>query len=158
MKYGAGRTTVPHSERCRQRIMEEMAKSDVGQQRISEATERLDRAVADVGQQYRADIQQQPAAQGETGGSSVRAQVDVDSSANPFKISDVPIVADEPVVCDERADGAEAQGSEELVEAEGGMEFDVAEVVKVDCTVPLTDASGEPASFCLLYTSDAADE
>ena len=45
MRYGKGRTTVPHSELCRQRIMTELAKTDAGQQRIAEAVVRLDRAI-----------------------------------------------------------------------------------------------------------------
>ena len=74
----------------------------------------------------------------------MRAQAD---DSNPFNLSEVavdtPIVADQPVVHEERAERAEAVGSEEVVEVDAGMELDVAEIAKVDCTVPLTDASGE---------------
>ena len=76
MKYGAGRCTIAHSETCRRRIMEELAKTPEGQARIARAVERIDRTTAELGEQWRADIPQ-PAAQGEKveAADSVRAQV-----------------------------------------------------------------------------------
>ena len=47
MKYGPGRTTRPHSERCRSRIMVELAKTDIGKSRLGFATDRMERAVAE---------------------------------------------------------------------------------------------------------------
>ena len=71
MKYGKGRTTVPHSERCRQHIMAELAKTEAGQRRIEDATVRLDRALGEMGEQI--PRKEPPAAQGEVvvGDSSV---------------------------------------------------------------------------------------
>ena len=87
MKYGKGRTTLPHSERCRQRIMEELAKTDEGQRRIAEAGARLDRALVDMGEAIFRE--EQPAAQGEiAASSSVRAQVDSESARNPFSVDE----------------------------------------------------------------------
>ena len=63
--------------------MAELAKSDVGQARIARATDRIDRATAAMGEQWRNDVEQ-PAAQGES--DQVRAQVAATSShANPFE-------------------------------------------------------------------------
>ena len=58
LQYGAGRTGKPHSQRCRERLMGELAKTDAGKRRISAASDRLDRTVADLGQQHRDDLPQ----------------------------------------------------------------------------------------------------
>ena len=47
VKYGPGRTTKPHSERCRSRIMEELSKTEIGRARLGFATERMDRSLAE---------------------------------------------------------------------------------------------------------------
>ena len=47
MKYGPGRTTRPHSERCRARIMDELAKTESGRARLGFAADRMDRALAE---------------------------------------------------------------------------------------------------------------
>ena len=64
MKYGAGRSSAPHSEKCRQRIMEDLAKTDEGQARIARASARLDIAARELGEPLREDVEHQPAAQG----------------------------------------------------------------------------------------------
>ena len=46
MKYGPGRTTRPHSERCRARIMDELAKTESGCASLGVAADRMDRALA----------------------------------------------------------------------------------------------------------------
>ena len=43
MRYGPGRSTANHSEVCRTIMMDEIAKSGEGQDRISRATTRLDK-------------------------------------------------------------------------------------------------------------------
>jgi hypothetical protein len=58
LQYGAGRTGKPHSKRCRDRIMGELIKTEAGKRRIAAASERLDRTVAEMGQQHRADLPQ----------------------------------------------------------------------------------------------------
>ena len=58
LSYGPGRTSRPHSQRCRARIMGELAMSAAGPRRIAAAAERLDRTVVEMGQQHRSDISQ----------------------------------------------------------------------------------------------------
>jgi hypothetical protein len=58
LQYGAGRTGKPHSKRGRDRIMGELIKTEAGKRRIAAASERLDRTVAEMGQQHRADLPQ----------------------------------------------------------------------------------------------------
>ena len=58
ISHGPGRTSKPHSHRCRARIMDELAKTPEGQARIGAAADRLDRTAADMGEQHRADIPQ----------------------------------------------------------------------------------------------------
>ena len=84
MRYGPGRTAVSHSERCRTRIMEELAKSEAGKIRLGDAATRLDRSVAELGQQFRGDIENPAAAQGES--VAVRNQLD---ASNPFRIDEL---------------------------------------------------------------------
>ena len=95
MKHGTGRTSKPHSEGCRNRVEAELAKTPAGQRRLAEASARLDRATAEVGEQYREDVSQRPVAQGEnveigpsaSNGPAMRAQVGGDESSNPFRLS-----------------------------------------------------------------------
>ena len=47
LKWGPGRTSRPHSERCRSRIMAELAKTDVGRLRLGLAADRMDRSMWD---------------------------------------------------------------------------------------------------------------
>ena len=54
--YSPGRTSKPHSAKCRARIMGELANTPEGRTRIAAAAERLDRTVAELGNQYRGDI------------------------------------------------------------------------------------------------------
>ena len=58
LSYGLGRTSRPQSQRCRARIMGELAKSAAGQRRIAAAAERFDRTVVEMGQQHRAAVSQ----------------------------------------------------------------------------------------------------
>ena len=58
MRYGPGRTTKGHSAICRKRILVELAKTAEGQRRISNATVRLDKTVAELGEPHRADVAQ----------------------------------------------------------------------------------------------------
>ena len=46
--YGFGRTSRPHSNVCRQRLMTELAKTPEGQARIAAASERLDRTAYEM--------------------------------------------------------------------------------------------------------------
>ena len=64
LRYGPGRTTSQHSQACRARIMGEIAKTPLGRVRIANASERLDRTVAEMGEQHRIDVPQG----GEVGG------------------------------------------------------------------------------------------
>ncbi len=48
----------PHSQRCRETIGGELAKTDAVKRRISAASDRLDRTVAELGQQHRVDLPQ----------------------------------------------------------------------------------------------------
>ena len=57
LQYGTD-TSKPHSQRCRARITEELSKTVTGKARIAAAAERLDRTVAEMGQQFRADAPQ----------------------------------------------------------------------------------------------------
>ena len=61
--YGAGRTSKPHSHRCRDRLMGEMSKTEAGRRRMPAASERLDRTVAEMWQHHRADLPQGEIAQ-----------------------------------------------------------------------------------------------
>ena len=140
MRYGRGRCTVPHSERCRVRIMDELIKTPEGKIRIERATMRMDQATAEVGQR---DYGAGPlTAQGEeleqAAASGVRAQDGpVAESRNPFEIGvDVPVgshdALPEPTVNIESSE-APLTVPEELphdgvdgVEAQsGGMDLDV---------------------------------
>ena len=47
LTYGPGRTTRPHSERRRSRIMAELAKTEEGRMRLGLAAERMVRSVAE---------------------------------------------------------------------------------------------------------------
>ena len=47
LRYGPGRTSRPHSERCRDRIMAELAKTELGRLRLGLAAERMERTVAE---------------------------------------------------------------------------------------------------------------
>ena len=47
LKWGPGRTSRPHSERCRTRIMAELAKTESGRLRLGLASDRMDRSVWD---------------------------------------------------------------------------------------------------------------
>ena len=58
LRYGPGRTGKPHSQVCRARIMAELAKTTAGRLRISAATDRMDRTVGELGQQFRHDVPQ----------------------------------------------------------------------------------------------------
>ena len=62
LKYGPGRTSKPHSQQCRARIMGELAKTVSGQARIKTATARLDESMAEHGEQHRTDTPQGDAA------------------------------------------------------------------------------------------------
>ena len=48
-KYGVGRTSKPHSNTCRDRIMAGLAETPEGRERIARATERLHRYVHELG-------------------------------------------------------------------------------------------------------------
>ena len=58
LRYGPGRTTSQHSQACRARIMGEIAKTPLGRVRIANASKRLDRTVAEMGEQHRIDVPQ----------------------------------------------------------------------------------------------------
>ena len=58
ISYGPGRTSKPHSQTCKARIMGELVKTATGRARIEAATERLDRTVAEMGEQHRTDVPQ----------------------------------------------------------------------------------------------------
>ena len=51
LRYGANRSGQPHSVICRARIMGELAKTDVGRRRLAAASDRLDRSLADIGEE-----------------------------------------------------------------------------------------------------------
>ena len=55
ISYGPGRTSRPHSMTCKKRILAEISKTPEGQARIAQASERLDRTVADMGEMHRTD-------------------------------------------------------------------------------------------------------
>ena len=61
--YGIGRSKGPYA--FGERIMEHLAKTAAGQQRIAEASCRLIRTTAEMGQQYRKDIEHRPVLRGE---------------------------------------------------------------------------------------------
>ena len=84
-RYGPGRTTKPHSQECRDRIVEELAKTPEGQARIKSATERAEKSVAE-------HIEQQvPSAEGEKS-LDVRGRDPVDVPLR-FEELDAPRVA-----------------------------------------------------------------
>ena len=49
LTYGPNRTSKPHSQACRARIMAEMTKTEAGRIRIAAAADRLDRTAAELG-------------------------------------------------------------------------------------------------------------
>ena len=154
MKYGKGRTTLPHSERCRQRIMEELAKTDEGQRRIAEAGARLDRALVDMGEAIFRE--EQPAAQGEiAASSSVRAQVDSESARNPFSVDEPsesvipdPVVEMPRDIVDDDAAIREAASREldDAIRAGSSMELDVAAIDPVDGASVVARRGGSAAT------------
>ena len=89
-RYGAGRTTVPHSEACRQRIMRKLAENEAGQTSIANASARMDRAVAEFGEAHMQDLEhRQHAPQGEDIAEvGMRGQVDIEDVSNPFRIDE----------------------------------------------------------------------
>ena len=48
-------TSRPHSTTCKKRILAEISKTPEGQARIAQASDRLDRTVADMGEMHRTD-------------------------------------------------------------------------------------------------------
>ena len=63
-RHGGARPGLQHDDKCRQRIMDDMAKDPWGQQRLAELEQRVDRALADFVQDSHearpADIPEQP--------------------------------------------------------------------------------------------------
>ena len=88
IEYGPGRTSRPHSQACKNRIVSELAKTAEGQARIAAANERLDRATRELGEKYRTDV-----AQGENAG------VEQHQNQDPPEISEqIEFVPMEPEV------------------------------------------------------------
>ena len=53
-----GVTSKPHSQTCKSRILAELAKTPEGKARIAQASERIDRTVAERGEMHRSDVPQ----------------------------------------------------------------------------------------------------
>ena len=53
INYGPGRTSKPHSQTCKNRILAEIAKTPEGQACIAQASDRLGRTVAEMGEMHR---------------------------------------------------------------------------------------------------------
>ena len=51
MRYGAGRTSIPHSDLCRQRIAAELRGSEAGRRRLDEHERRTNHQLAEQIQQ-----------------------------------------------------------------------------------------------------------
>ena len=66
MRYGAGRTNIPHSDLCRQRIAAELRGSEVGRRRLAEHDRRTNQQIAgQIQQQHEVPQMDAPVAQGE---------------------------------------------------------------------------------------------
>ena len=59
---------MPHSDRCRKRIMEKLAETPAGRIRIGRATDRLDNFIAEQISRHDQKEEHGPTAQGEIGG------------------------------------------------------------------------------------------
>ena len=95
MKWGPGRTTRPHSERCRARIMEELSKTETGRLRLGLAAERMDRSLAEHIEQH---DERKARAQGESEDvPNVPAQSDPFQTFEPLRIDPVPLQGGESV-------------------------------------------------------------
>ena len=60
MRYGAGRTNIPHSYLCRQRIAAELCGSDAGRRRLAEHDRRTNQQIAEQIQQQHEVPQMDP--------------------------------------------------------------------------------------------------
>ena len=60
MRYGAGRTNIPHSDLCRQRIAAELGGSDAGRRRFDDHERRMNHQI-NVQIQQQKDIPQMDA-------------------------------------------------------------------------------------------------
>ena len=60
ISYRPGHTSKPHSQTCKNRILAEIAKTPEDQARMAQATEWLDRTVAEMGEMHRTDAPQEP--------------------------------------------------------------------------------------------------
>ena len=73
MRYGPNRTAKGHNDKCRERIMAELAKTPEGQARIARMNVRIEETAAEAIE--RAETHPGPAAQGEIGGVSRRPEI-----------------------------------------------------------------------------------
>ena len=100
IEYGPGRTSRPHSQVCKNRIVSELAKTAEGQARIAAANERLDRATRELGEKYRTAV-----AQVENAG--------VEQHQTPPEISEqIEFVPIEPEVREQHAEATQAREQE----------------------------------------------
>ena len=65
MRYGAGRTNIPHSDICRQRIAAELRGSEAGRRRLDEHKRRTSHQIAEQIHQQEIPQMDAPVAQGE---------------------------------------------------------------------------------------------
>ena len=135
LAYGPNRTSKPHSQVCRARIMAELSKTEAGRIRIGAAAERLDRTAAELGQQHRTDVPQ-----GEQNGEVVQHQQPVEPvepPQNPFEFIPLgtpeqhaqPVVQpalQEPSMEQEVAEPVnDEREREDRIAADPGMDVDV---------------------------------
>ena len=96
MKYGPGRTNMPHSDQCRQRIAEALRGTEVGQKRLAAFETRTNQQIAIEIQRDENKLRMDaPDAQGETVGDG---QAAASSAAAPPQFSDLPSHAEPSTV------------------------------------------------------------
>jgi hypothetical protein len=167
IEYGPGRTSRPHSNACKSRIIGELAKTAEGQARIAAASERLDRTVRELGEKMRTDVSQgengemvphQTPPEFETPVSPDVEFIPLDSRQHG---DDEHVSREVPPPADE-AGGAETHGGHEQVAGEGavwhpGRSEEIAADPGMDIDV-VTSPEVELAELFNVMTRDAQEE